>query len=166
MEAEIAKLNTEIGVTVKDIPPQDFIKAFAAHLKKGGKFKIPEWASLVKTGCAKELAPYDVDWLYFRAASVARQVYMRRKVGLTSLRDHYGQRMRFGVCKEHHVRSGGKVIRYCLQQLANIGLVGVVQIKDEDDKNIIQTEGRTITRSGIKDMDTIATKIVKDIRRK
>ena len=44
--------------------------------------------------------------------------------------------------------------------------MGVVQIKDEDDKNIIQTEGRTITRSGIKDMDTIATKIVKDIRRK
>jgi len=39
----------------------------AAHLKKGGKLKVPEWVDLVKTAKSKELAPYDPDWYYIRA---------------------------------------------------------------------------------------------------
>jgi small subunit ribosomal protein S19e len=63
--------------TVKDIPAEKFIAAFAKHMKTQGKFEIPKWADSVKTGTAKELAPYDADWLYIRAASVARHVYNR-----------------------------------------------------------------------------------------
>lgn len=31
------------GVTVKDVPSKDFIKAFAQHLKASGKLEVPEW---------------------------------------------------------------------------------------------------------------------------
>ena len=35
----------------------------------------------------KELAPYDQDWLYTRAASIAYQIYMRKKVGVNGMRN-------------------------------------------------------------------------------
>ena len=31
-----------MGITVKDVPAKDFIEAFAKHLKKGNKIKMPE----------------------------------------------------------------------------------------------------------------------------
>ena len=31
-----------MGVTVKDVPAKEFIEAFAKHLKKGNKIKMPE----------------------------------------------------------------------------------------------------------------------------
>merc|ERR1712110_123643 len=64
------------GATVKDVNPQDFVRAFAAHLKKS-KLKVPEFVEIVKTSKAHELGPTDPDWFYVRAASVARHVYLR-----------------------------------------------------------------------------------------
>merc|ERR1712168_1207803 len=61
------------GVTVKDVDPQVFVRAFAAHLKKS-KLKVPEFVTIVKTSKAHELGPTDPDWFYVRAASVARHV--------------------------------------------------------------------------------------------
>merc|ERR1712142_1463565 len=61
------------GVTVKDVNPQDFVRAFAAHLKKS-KLKVPEMVEIVKTSKAHELGPTDPDWFYVRTASVARKV--------------------------------------------------------------------------------------------
>ena len=55
------------GVTVKDVAAQDFVIAYAAHLKRIGKIEVPKWADLVKTAAFKELAPYDQDWYYIRA---------------------------------------------------------------------------------------------------
>ena len=71
MDIQLACINSHNGVTVKDVPAKDFIEAFAKHLKKGNKIKMPEWAIYYKTACDKDLAPYDPDWLYVRAASVA-----------------------------------------------------------------------------------------------
>merc|ERR1712129_636596 len=59
------------GVTVKDVAAQDFVIAYAAHLKRIGKIEVPKWADLVKTAAFKELAPYDQDWYYIRAAAIA-----------------------------------------------------------------------------------------------
>ena len=50
----------------KDVPHGKFIEAFAQHLKRQGRFEIPKWGDVVKTGTHKELAPYDPDWLYVR----------------------------------------------------------------------------------------------------
>lgn len=55
------------GATVKDVNPHDFVKAYAAYLKRAGKLEVPKWVDIVKTGPYKELAPYDPDWFYIRA---------------------------------------------------------------------------------------------------
>lgn len=40
-QIQIGILNSHHGVTVKDVPAKDFIEAFAKHLKKGSKIKMP-----------------------------------------------------------------------------------------------------------------------------
>lgn len=50
------------GVTVRDVAPDVFITAYAAFLKRSGKLEVPTWVDTVKTGTAKELAPYNPDW--------------------------------------------------------------------------------------------------------
>ncbi|KAA8541015.1 hypothetical protein F0562_024847 [Nyssa sinensis] len=67
----------ETARTVKDVSPHEFVKAYAAHLKRSGKMELPHWTDIVKTGTFKELAPYDPDWYYIRAASMARKIYLR-----------------------------------------------------------------------------------------
>merc|ERR1719486_1260569 len=104
-------------LTVKDVPAIDFIKAFAAYLKKSELIKEPKWLNFVKTSCKKELAPYDPDWLYTRAAALARKVYLRHNIGVGALRHIYGGKWRRGVRTPRHGVAGKKVIRYCLQQL-------------------------------------------------
>ena len=163
MNEELRFINPHHGVTVKDVDADSFIRAFASFLKKSGKFKVPEWASYVKTGCFKELAPYDPDWLYVRAAAVARVLYMQRSSGMKSLRHHFGGRKRNGCIRKHHALAGGKAIRYCLQQLAKMELLGIVQIRGDDDK-VINTQGRQNTKKGIRDKDRIAAQIRKDQR--
>merc|ERR1712195_165324 len=109
MEQHLALINT-VGTTVKDVPAKDFIEVFAKHLKKGNKIKIPEWGNYVKTAIRKELGPYDADWLYTRAASIAYQIYMRKKVGVNGMRAHYGGKKRDGTCKPHRSIAAGKTL--------------------------------------------------------
>ena len=63
------------------------------------------------------MAPLDADWLYIRAAALARKVYLRGHLGVSTLQHIYGGKQRFGVRRNHHETSSGKIIRYCLQQL-------------------------------------------------
>lgn len=58
------------GVTVRDVDASKFVKAYAAHLKRGGKLAVPAWVDLVKTGTHKELAPLDPDWFFVRAGKL------------------------------------------------------------------------------------------------
>ena len=74
------------------------------------------------------------------------------------LRNHFGGRKTGTTSKEHHILSGGKCIRYSLQQLAKMDLIGIVQVRGDDDK-VISTQGRQITNKGIRDMDRIAKQI-------
>ena len=50
-----------------------FIAAYASHLKRSGKLEVPTWVDIVKTGSFKELAPYDPDWYYVRAGTLQQQ---------------------------------------------------------------------------------------------
>ena len=54
-------------ITVRDVAPAKFISAYTEVLKNNDKFVVPKWADIVKTGVAKELAPYDPDWYFVRA---------------------------------------------------------------------------------------------------
>merc|ERR1711964_739414 len=70
---------------VKDVDAAQFINAYAQHLKRSGKIEMPTWVDIVKTGAFKEQAPYDPDWWYVRAATLARHVYLHKSVGVGAL---------------------------------------------------------------------------------
>lgn len=135
--------------TVKDVPAQKFIESFAKHMKRQGKFELPKWADVVKTGVTRELAPMSPDWLYIRAASIARHIYNRGGSGVGSFRKVYGSQKRRGVCTNHFGKGSGKIIRYCMQQLEEMGIVEI------DEEN----GGRRITPEGQREMDTVAVQI-------
>ncbi len=53
-------------LTVRDVAAQDFVEAYAKHLKKQGKIDLPRFVEYAKTGNFKELAPLNEDWYYIR----------------------------------------------------------------------------------------------------
>merc|ERR1712066_287272 len=99
------------SVSVKDVSQQDFTVALAAHLKKSGKMKVPEWVDLVKTNNRKELAPYDEDWFYVRTASMARHMYIRSPIGVSTVKKIYGIRSNNGSSPSHWAAGAGGVAR-------------------------------------------------------
>merc|ERR1719379_2716438 len=137
--------------TVKDVEASRFISAFAQHLKRQGKFELPKWADTVKTGVHKELAPYDPDWLYVRAASMVRKIYIRGGCGVGSFRKIYGGQKRRGTCTNTFQKGSGSIARYVLTQLQNLDLI-------EEDEN----GGRKITREGQRELDTVAVQALKE----
>ncbi|XP_071915631.1 small ribosomal subunit protein eS19x-like [Coffea arabica] len=135
--------------TVKDVSPHDFVKAYSAHLRRSGRMELPQWVDIVKTGTLKELAPYDPDWYYIRAASMARKIYLRQGLGVGAFRRIYGGSKRNGSRPPHFGKSSGSVARHILQQLQKMNIV------DMDPKG-----GRRITSSGQRDLDQVAGRIV------
>ncbi|XP_077986020.1 small ribosomal subunit protein eS19-like [Glandiceps talaboti] len=136
------------GVTVKDVDQHEFVKAFSAFLKKSGKLKAPEWVDIVKLGKFKELAPYDPDWYYTRAASLCRHLYFRGGVGVGAVRKIYGGRKRNGTCPSHYCKGSSSVARKVLQSLEVMKLI-------EKDGN----GGRRLTSQGQRDLDRIAGQV-------
>jgi len=108
---------------VKDVNQHEFVKALSNHLKKSGKLKIPDWVDIVKTGVHKELAPYEEDWYYTRAASIARHLYLRAPVGVGAFRKMYGARRNNGTAPSHFCQSSASVARKCLQSLESMKMV-------------------------------------------
>merc|ERR1711899_507225 len=136
------------SIGVKDVDQQRFTVALAAFFKKSGKVKLPEWVDIVKTNVAKELAPYDEDWYYTRLASMARHIYVRSPVGVSTMTKIYGVRRNNGSCPSHWRRGSGSVARKGLQTLEQLKLV-------EKDAN----GGRRLTSQGRRDLDRIAAQI-------
>ena len=102
-------------ITVRDIPAEAFINAFAEHLKKSQKVMPLENGHYVKTGSSREIAPNNEDWFYIRCAALARRLYLKPCVGVKTLQHIFGKRGRFGNKKKHHTQGSGKIIRYGLQ---------------------------------------------------
>ena len=138
------------GVTLKDVPADKFVVAYAAHLKKAGTLAVPKWVNVAKTGVHKELAPYDPDWFYVRAAAVARQVYLNRGIGVGHLAIRYGGARRRGSRPNRFQRGSHLVARSALQSLEKLGLVE----KHGDG-------GRRLTTAGQRELDRIATSVAR-----
>merc|ERR1712121_330242 len=133
-------------VSVKDVDQQKFVVALSAFLKKSGKVRVPEWADIVKTSVAKELAPYDDDWYYTRVASVARHIYVRSPVGVKTITKIYGVRRNNGSTPSLCNSASGEVARKVLHTLEQLKLV----TKDPNG-------GRVLTPQGRRDLDRIAS---------
>ncbi|MBZ3875853.1 Doublesex- and mab-3-related transcription factor C2 [Sciurus carolinensis] len=113
-----------------------------------GKLKVPEWVDTVKLAKHKELAPYDENWFYTRAASTARHLYLRGGAGVGSMTKIYGGRQRNGVMPSHFSRGSKSVARRVLQALEGLKMVE----KDQDG-------GRKLTPQGQRDLDRIAGQV-------
>lgn len=71
--------------TVRDVPANQFIEAYAKHLKEKGQYKEPEWAIFVKTGIARQFSPENNDWFFFRGAAILRRLYCTGPLGHSDL---------------------------------------------------------------------------------
>lgn len=121
------------------------------------QIQLPSWVDIVKTGAHKELAPYDPDWYYTRAASLARKVYLRQGLGVGALRRSYGGRDKSrGCAPERHALAAGGLVRHILQQLESIGIVEKAASGAK--------KGRRITPQGQRDLDLIAGRCPRDVK--
>jgi len=118
-----------------------------------GKIELPVWVDIVKTATFKEQAPYDQDWFYTRCASVARHVYLRKRVGVGRLQKVHGGASNRGVRPSHHADASGSVERKVLQALEKNGVL------EKDPRG-----GRRISQDGQRDLDRIATAVLESQR--
>ena len=124
----------------------------AEALKKIPEFKMPEWAQFVKSGPAKQRPIEDPDFWHKRAASILRNVYKRKSVGVSRLRTKYGSKKNRGYKPEEFRKAGGKIIRTVLQQLDKAGLTEIQKtIRGVKSKK----PGRILTEKGKKFMEDI-----------
>jgi small subunit ribosomal protein S19e len=108
---------------VYDLKSDEYNTKLAQILKDMPEFKQPEWSLYVKTGVSKQRPPTDVDFWHKRAASILRQIYINRVVGVNRLKTRYGSRQNRGMRPEKFKKASGKIIRTILQQADAAGLL-------------------------------------------
>ena len=119
----------------------------------------------MKTGTHKELAPYEANWIFTRAAAIARHLYISGKgLGTQTLRTKFGSRMRRGTVSSIEHKADGKIIRYCTKMMEKMGLVDIIvkQVQEEGGKtHDLCSMGKKVTKKGRTEMDKIASQIYK-----
>lgn len=134
---------------------QEYNLKLAEALKKIPEFKAPEWVAFVKSSASKERPIDDEDFWHKRAASVLRQVYKKKFLGVNRLRTKYGSKKRRGTKPNEFRKASGKIIRTILQQSDNAGFTEIVKpnkgVKSEK-------PGRRITEKGKKFLESIGGK--------
>eukprot|EP01035_Chromulina_nebulosa_P019163 gene19163-25006_t len=147
MAEEVA---TSGAITVRDVQADKFIAAFADSLKNNDKFVVPKWVDLVKTGVNRELAPYDPDWYYIRAAAIARKVYLKQGTGVGALQRQFGGAYRRGAAPNIHRDSSAGLIRSILISLDEIKIT-----------ELHEKGGRRISRVGQQALDLVAGQVAR-----
>ena len=109
----------------------------AEALKKIPEITAPEWSFFVKSSVARERPPFEEDFWYKRAASILRQLYIQRDIGVNKLKTRYGGRKNRGQRPSRYKKGSGKIIRLILQQSEKAGLV-----------EKIEKRGRKLTEKG------------------
>lgn len=89
----------------------------------------------------------------FFAAALARHIYLRKAVGLSSLKKYQGGAQNRGFRPAKHADASGAVQRKVVQGLEGIGVL------EKDPKG-----GRRISQDGMRDVDRIATAVVEQLR--
>jgi small subunit ribosomal protein S19e len=144
--------------TSYDVPTNDLLERTAQKLKAVSDIKPPEWATFIKTGVHKERPPVSNDWWYMRAAAILRSVYNLGPIGVSKLRTKYGGNKNRGHKPGKFYKGSGSIVRKCLQQLTNAGLLV--------DKEKNGRKGKVITPKGASLLDKTAGEIYKEIKAK
>lgn len=113
----------QIRSTVYEMPADKYNEKLADALKKIEAFKQPEWSFFVKTGISRQRPPEGNEFWFRRAASILRQIYVHKIVGVNRLRTRYGGRQNRGMKPERFKKGSGKIIRTILQQAESVGLL-------------------------------------------
>lgn len=141
------------GVTVKDVPAQQFITNYAAFLQRQGRLDVPGFVEVVKTSSSNELPPQDASgWFYMRTASIARHIYLRKDIGIGRLNKRYGNSKNRGFRPSHHADASGSVNRKAVQALEKLGVL-------ETSEN----GGRRVSDNGRRDLDRIAEQTLSEL---
>jgi small subunit ribosomal protein S19e len=145
-------MKEEIINSVYDSNPQEYNLKLAEALKKIEGFEKPDWVDFVKSSSAKERPINDPDFWYKRAASILRNLYMKKIIGVNRLRTKYGSKKNRGFKPERFKRASGKIIRTIFQQA---DLVGFTEIYKGDGKFKRKKSGRILTKKGKEFLESI-----------
>jgi len=138
--------------SVYELASQEYNLRLAEALKKVPEFQEPDWAKFVKSSSSKERPIEDPDFWYKRAASILKQIYRKKIVGVNRLRTKYGSKKNRGMKPERFVRAGGKIIRTILQQADRAGFTETIkEIKGTREKR----PGRKLTEKGKKFLENL-----------
>ena len=149
------------GVTVLDVPSNLFINALAAFFKEKNVIKLPKWSSLVKSSHANEIVPLNPDYMFFKAAAIARILYVTKSnsLGVGSLKTFFGKKKRRGEQPPKFMKAGGKIIREVVKQLKTNGYIENYGTKEQS-----TTYGMVLTKQGRTELDKIASKVMKETK--
>ena len=149
------------GITVLDAPSNLFIKTLALFLKEKNVIKLPKWSYLVKSSHANEVVPLDPDYMFYKAAAIARILYVTKSksIGVGSLKSFFGKKMRRGVEPPKFMKAAGEIVREIVKQLKANGYV-----ENYGSKENAITYGMVLTKQGRTELDKIASKVVKELK--
>ena len=138
--------------TVYELDSQEYNLKLAEALKDISEFVAPEWIAFSKSGASKARPIDDKDFWFKRSASILRQIYKKKIVGVNRLRTKYGSKKNRGMKPEKFKRAGGKIIRTILQQSDAAGFTEIAKaIRDVRSKK----PGRQLTQKGKEFMEGI-----------
>ena len=146
------------GFTVLDVPANKFINELAAFFKEKSVIKLPKYAPLVKTSRSNDCEPINPDYIFYKAAAIARKLYLTKSknIGVGSLRVMFSKKERRGSQPPKTFRAGGKIIRDLVIQLKNAKYIANYGGKDDESNS-----GLYLTKSGRSQLDKIASGLMK-----
>lgn len=135
---------------IREIQSEKYNNLLAEALKSINEFEKPEWVDFVKTSTHKQRPSIEPDFWYKRSASILRQIYINKVVGVERLRTRYGGRKDRGQRPPEFRKGAGKIIRIILQQAEKAGLVEKVKTP--------RKSGRQLTEKGRSFLESVAQK--------
>jgi small subunit ribosomal protein S19e len=101
---------------IRTIEAGKYTSSLAKALKDVEEFNKPEWIDFVKTSPHKTRPVTQEDFWQIRSASILRQIYIKKIVGVNRLRTRYGGRKRRGARPEELEQSYSKQILQASQK--------------------------------------------------
>ncbi|MEM3791443.1 MAG: 40S ribosomal protein S19 [Candidatus Micrarchaeaceae archaeon] len=124
----------------------ELVKRIAEMLKEL-KVPKPDYVGMVKTGMSRERVPSQEDFWYLRCASILRQTFKNKQIGISRLRNKYGGRKGHRVRRHHRYRSGGSIIKDAFDALENLGFV-----KKTEKGRVLTPKGQSFIENAAKSM--------------